>query len=156
MNRTHSAIAVLILLLTGCASVPKFTVETEPVGADIFVDGVPVGKTPATITVKFAENAQLVIEKKILTVKLTGYQEKKEVISDKGNTKLKFLLSPDHVASAPSAAKVISRSSTTPGQADPAASKSEVSSGPSATSGQVIQAVIKADVVSQQSATTGL
>jgi hypothetical protein len=136
MNRTYAAISVFILLLAGCASAPLFAVVTDPAGADIFVDGKLVGKTPATIKVTFTENSQMVMEKKILIVKLSGYKEKKEVISyNKGNTALKFQLAPDHVESVLSAAEAIGKSS--------------------ATTGLEKQAGIKAEVISKQSATTG-
>lgn len=81
----YRSLAVLVLLIfSGCAAMPSFIVKTEPAGAAIFVDGEQVGQAPATIKVKFTENAQMVPEKKILAVKLPGYKEKKVVLSPEG------------------------------------------------------------------------
>jgi hypothetical protein len=91
MKRIYLMLTMLVLV-AGCASTPKFTVLTDPAGADIFVDGERVAKTPATIKVSFPENSQMVKEKKILTVKLPGYKEMKEVICDDGVPEKKFTL----------------------------------------------------------------
>lgn len=93
----RSIIAMSVLLFFGCAAATKFTIVTDPAGAVITIDGKQAGKTPATVTVKFSENAQLVKEKKILVVRLPGYQEQKEVISDDGvpDKKLHFTLIPE-------------------------------------------------------------
>jgi hypothetical protein len=151
MNRIHALIAAVIFLLAGCASAPLFTVETDPVGADIFVDGIPAGKTPAAIKVKFAENTQMVMEKKILVVKLPGYKEKREVISHDGTKALKFQLSPDHVESAPFAAAVISKPSATSEQENQAGIKAEIASEPSVTSGQKDEAALKPVIAGEPS-----
>ncbi len=97
MKNTFSVSVFCFILLAGCASAPTFTIKTDPAGADILVDGKNVGKTPATIKVKFTENAQMVTEKKILAVKLPGYREKKEVISSEGALikTLEFALVPE-------------------------------------------------------------
>jgi hypothetical protein len=97
MKNTFIVSVFYFLVLAGCASAPTFTIKTDPSGADIFVDGKSVGKTPATIKVKFKENAQMVTEKKILAVKLPGYKEKKEVISPEGAPikTLEFALVPE-------------------------------------------------------------
>ena len=105
---------------------------------------------------KFAENSQMVMEKKVLTVKLKGYVEKKEVISyHEGVTALKFQLAPDRVESAPSVTDVVSKASATSGQENQAGIKAETISEPSITTSGGTPSAIKADVVSQQSATTG-
>ncbi len=85
------------IVVAGCAATSTFTVKTDPAGADIYVDGKRIGQTPATIKVKFSENAQMVIEKKILAVKLLGYREKREVISPEGipQKTLEFALVPE-------------------------------------------------------------
>ena len=114
MNRTYAAIVFFLFLLGGCASASLFIVTTSPSGADIFVDGKPVGKTPATIKVKFAENAQMVLERKVLSVKLPGYGQKKAVIAYyEDMTVLNFQLTPDRVESSLSTTEIISRLSAT-------------------------------------------
>jgi len=84
-------------LLAGCATTSTITIKTDPPGANIYVDGKSIGQTPVTIKLKFAENAQMVTEKKILAVKLAGYREKKEIISLEGTSQktLEFLLMPE-------------------------------------------------------------
>ena len=74
------------LLLAGCATTSTITVKTDPAGADIYVDGKRIGQTPATIEMKFAENAQMVSERKILAVKLSGYRERREIIFPEGTS----------------------------------------------------------------------
>ncbi len=73
---------LLLLFLTGCAAapLPNIKVTSLPAGADIYVDGRAVGKTPAAILVDFPENHQLVREKKLLTLRLSGYKEQRQVI----------------------------------------------------------------------------
>lgn len=109
MKNTFGGILFCFILLAGCAATSTFTVKTDPVGADIYVDGKRIGLTPATIKVKFAENAQMVTEKKILAVKLPGYREKKEVISQEGapNKTLEFALVPE--SSEKSTAPIVSK-----------------------------------------------
>jgi hypothetical protein len=157
MNRTFASIAIFILLSAGCASAPSFSIVTDPAGADIFIDGKQVGKTPAVIKVKFVENSQMVLEKKILVVKLPGYKEKREVISScEGTATLKFQLMPDHGESAPSVAEVVSKPAVTAVPENQTGVKAEVVSEPSGTTGQVVPSVSKEVVVSQPSATPGL
>ncbi len=86
MKKALSRMAWCLILFfsLGCATTSSFTVLTYPAGADIYVDGEPAGKTPTTIKVKFTENAQMITDKKILTVKLPGYKVRKEVISPEG------------------------------------------------------------------------
>jgi|GEM_PF-4883961 len=76
----------LFLFLAGCGTYSSFTVKSAPSGADILVDGKVMGKTPATIKVPFPENNQLVREKKIVSVKLKGYKEVKEILCYEGDT----------------------------------------------------------------------
>ncbi len=139
MKKIHIAYMAVILLCGACAPATLYTVVTDPVGADILVDGKPMGKTPATIKVKFSENAQMVIEKKVLVVKLSGYKEKKEVLScQNANTELKFQLVPEP-AEHP-VADVVSKSSTTPAQANQTNTKSEAATGSTGTAGKAVQA----------------
>lgn len=134
MKNPYRICAFCFLLLAGCASAPKFTVKTDPAGADIFVDGERVGKTPATIKVKFTENAQMVTEKKILCVKLAGFREQKEVICPEGapiktleftlvpevNEKRDAVISKETATTSPqenkSVVAVVSSQTATPGQ----------------------------------------
>ena len=67
--------------MTGCGTYGTFTVNTDPPNAEIFVDGKPMGKTPATIKVAFPEDKQLVREKKIIALRLRGYKEVKDVLT---------------------------------------------------------------------------
>ncbi len=132
MNKAWSSAACCLLLVVGCATIPSFTVLTDPSGADIYVDGALVGKTPATIKVEFKENAQMVTEKKILMVKLPGYKVRKEVISLEGvsNKTLDLILVTE------SKNKAVS----------------DIASKPTATTKQVNQSIAK-DVVTKPSLT---
>lgn len=76
----------LFLFLAGCGTYSSFNVKSAPSGADILVDGKPMGKTPAIIKVPFPENNQLVREKKIVSVKLKGYKEVKEILCYEGDS----------------------------------------------------------------------
>ncbi len=113
MKNIFSGILFCFIFLAGCAATSTFTVKTNPAGADIYVDGERIGQTPATIKVKFSENAQMVTEKKILAVKLRGYREKKEVISPEDITQktLEFALVPE--LNEKSAAPVVSKATAT-------------------------------------------
>ena len=48
---TILAAAGLALALGGCSHYQNIGVESDPTGAQIYLDGVPVAKTPATVTV---------------------------------------------------------------------------------------------------------
>ena len=48
MKKIWSGMMCGLLLTAGCAATQSFTVRTNPPGADIYVDGERVGKTPAT------------------------------------------------------------------------------------------------------------
>lgn len=87
---------ISLLFLTGCGTSGRFIVKSEPAGAEIFVDGQPFGKTPTTVQIPFTENKQMVTEKKIISLKLKGYKEIKEVLSYQGDTSrvLSFQLEP--------------------------------------------------------------
>ena len=78
---THTIFLLPIILTIGCGTYGTFTVNTDPPSAEIFVDGIPMGKTPATIKVEFPEDKQLVREKKIIALKLRGYKEVREVLT---------------------------------------------------------------------------
>ena len=136
MKHTLIIMACVLLLLAGCATKPSYTVMTQPPGADIFVDGKLVGKTPATINVVFTENVQMVTEKKILTVKLQGYKTKKELLSPGGerHTALNLTLVPESNDRA--ASEITSNPTTTTGQTTQSAMKGGLISDPSSTGGQ--------------------
>ncbi len=131
MKRVHLFLACCILILSGCSSAPKLLVKSDPPGADIYVDGVIVGKTPAALELTFSETIQLVMEKKILAVKLPGYKERKEVISQESanNKTLEIALAPEvaEIVALP----VVSRPSVTAVRESKAVP--EVVSSPSAT-----------------------
>ena len=113
MKNIFGSIIFCFVFLAGCATTSTFTVKTDPAGADIYVDGRRLGQTPATIQVKFSENAQMVTEKKILTVKLNGYRERKEVISPEGipQKTLEYLLVPE--ANEKSSTPIVSKTTAT-------------------------------------------
>ncbi len=73
--------------MTGCGTYGTFTINTDPQSAEIFVDGKPMGKTPATIKVEFPEDKQLVREKKIIALRLRGYKEVKDLLAYEENTR---------------------------------------------------------------------
>ncbi len=85
-NILPSIILLPFIFLAGCGTYSSFTIKSSPSGADILVDGKAMGKTPATIKVPFPENNQLVREKKIVSLKLKGYKEAKEILSYGENT----------------------------------------------------------------------
>lgn len=87
---------ICLLLLVGCGTSGQFVVKSEPAGAEIFIDGRPFGRTPATLQVPFVENKQMVTEKKIISLKMSGYKEMKDVLTYQGNTSktLDFKLEP--------------------------------------------------------------
>jgi PEGA domain len=97
MKPLFLAMALVLLLLAACTSTGQFTVRSEPAGAAIFIDSKMVGKTPATLSIPFPENRQLVMEKKILSLRLTGYQEIREVLCYEGDSckLLNFKLVPE-------------------------------------------------------------
>jgi PEGA domain len=81
MKMRHPSLAITALLITpimlalGCASIiegrtQSITFNSEPSGAQIVINGVPMGVTPATITIKKSEydNANVQFKKE-------GYQE---------------------------------------------------------------------------------
>lgn len=52
-----SFISALILLISGCATIisdssENVTFDSSPSGADVFIDGVRMGKTPVTVTLR--------------------------------------------------------------------------------------------------------
>ncbi len=112
MIKIFGGMLFCFMLLVGCATTSTITVKTDPAGANIYVDGKRIGQTPATIKVKFSENAQMVTEKKILAVKLPGYRERKEVISLDGAPQktVEFLLLPELNKSA---TQVVSKTTAT-------------------------------------------
>jgi hypothetical protein len=96
MKPLYIIASLLLLFFTGCGTSGQFVVKSEPAGAEILVDGKPMGRTPATVSILFLENKQLVTEKKIITLRLKGYREVKEVLSYQGNNSqlLNFRLEP--------------------------------------------------------------
>lgn len=63
------ALSILFILTTGCATVIKGTsqsvpVSSDPLGADILVDGMLVATTPADVELKRKRDHLIVIEKK--------------------------------------------------------------------------------------------
>jgi hypothetical protein len=88
---------LLLTFLAGCGTSGQYIVKSKPTGAEILVDGESVGKTPATISVPFPENKQLVREKRLITLRLNGYREAKEVLCYEGEQArvLTFELEPE-------------------------------------------------------------
>jgi hypothetical protein len=118
MKNFSCGILFCFILLASCTTTSTITIKTDPPGANIYVDGKSIGQTPATIKVKFSENAQMVPEKKILAVKLSGYREKKEVISLEGTSQktLEFLLVPELKKSASQLISKMTATATTTAQ----------------------------------------
>ncbi len=76
--------ALLLALLAGCGTSGQYIVKSKPAGAEILVDGEPYGTTPSTISVPFPENKQLVREKRLISLRLKGYREAKEILCYEG------------------------------------------------------------------------
>ena len=77
MNKTlsYTLLICLLLLCTSCASIIKGTAQTihvvsEPPGADIEINGVPHGKTPADVVLKKSLKGEPIVLKK------AGYEDK--------------------------------------------------------------------------------
>ncbi|TWJ19053.1 PEGA domain-containing protein [Geobacter argillaceus] len=87
----------MLALLSGCGTSGQYIVKSQPTGAEILVDGEKLGTTPATISVDFPENKQLVREKRLISLRLKGYREAKEVLCYEGDQArvLNFELEPD-------------------------------------------------------------
>lgn len=92
-----TVLALMAALLAGCGTSGQYIVKSQPSGAEILVDGECVGKTPATISVPFPENRQLVREKRLISLRLDGYREAREVLCYEGDQArvLNFELEPD-------------------------------------------------------------
>ncbi len=88
---------LFLTLLAGCGTSGQYIVKSKPTGAEILVDGECVGKTPSTISVPFPENRQLIREKRLITLRLKGYREAKEVLCYEGEQArvLSFELEPE-------------------------------------------------------------
>lgn len=88
---------LFLALLAGCGTSGQYIVKSKPTGAEILVDGESVGKTPSTISVPFPENKQLIREKRLITLRLKGYREAKEVLCYEGEQArvLTFELEPE-------------------------------------------------------------
>lgn len=75
MNKTFFIILVLFSLV-GCATHQKVTIKTDPPGADIYVSGIPQGKSP--VTVKLLTDAAFTTyedRKHIIIAKKPGYED---------------------------------------------------------------------------------
>ena len=90
-NKTVSVLMVgfailLIMLFSGCATLftgtkDTITIESEPPGAKIYIEGIEYGKTPATLILTrpgFSE--------KMVTLKLKGYEHVNFVLQKEFNT----------------------------------------------------------------------
>ena len=88
---------LFLTLLTGCGTSGQYIVKSQPPGAEILIDGECVGKTPSTISVPFPENKQLIREKRLISLRLNGYREAKEILCYEGEQArvLTFELEPD-------------------------------------------------------------
>ena len=95
--RRRYVCAFMLALLAGCGTSGQYIVKSQPPGADILVDGECVGKTPSTISIPFPENKQLVREKRLISLRLNGYREAKEILCYEGEQArvLTFELEPD-------------------------------------------------------------
>jgi hypothetical protein len=89
MRRHHAHLAMTALLITpmvlalGCASIMEgktqsVSFNSEPAGAQILINGLPMGVTPATITIKKSEydNANVLFKKE-------GYQDQQATLHTK-------------------------------------------------------------------------
>lgn len=87
----------MLALFTACGTSGQYIVKSRPVGAEILVDGEPVGTTPATISVPFPENRQSVREKRLISLRLKGYREAREILCYEGDQArvLNFELEPE-------------------------------------------------------------
>ncbi|QDQ29110.1 PEGA domain-containing protein [Chitinimonas arctica] len=85
MKKFSSAAALLLVLLsTGCASIvdgttQKLTVQSEPSGAEVTINGQSRGKTPLVTEIKRQDLAQM-------SVSLDGYKTQKLELTTKLNT----------------------------------------------------------------------
>lgn len=66
--RTIAGLAVLACLTTGCATVlgskqHDFTFNSAPAGAQVFVDGNPVGSTPLTVNLSNTQSHSVIFKK---------------------------------------------------------------------------------------------
>jgi len=88
---------LFLTFLAGCGTSGQYIVKSKPVGAEILVDDEKYGSTPATISVPFPENKQLVREKRIISLRLKGYREAREVLCYEGEQAkvLTFELEPE-------------------------------------------------------------
>ncbi len=86
-----------LTFLAGCGTSGQYIVKSQPAGAEILVDGETYGKTPCTISVPFPENKQLVREKRLISLRLKGYREAKEILCYEGEQAkvLSFDLEPE-------------------------------------------------------------
>ena len=87
----------LLALLAGCGTSGQYIVKSQPAGAEILVDGKPMGTTPATISVPFPGNRQLDREKRLISLRLTGYRVAQEILCYEGDQArvLNFELEPE-------------------------------------------------------------
>jgi hypothetical protein len=88
MKMHHSRLAIIALLVTpmlalGCASIMEgktqsVSFNSEPAGAQILINGLPMGVTPATITIKKSDydNANVLFKKE-------GYQDQQATLHTK-------------------------------------------------------------------------
>ncbi len=81
-----SLIVAVTLFMVGCATIltgtkDTITIETEPPGAEIIIDGISYGKTPATITL-----TRPGLSDKMVTLKLEGYKPIRFILQKEFNT----------------------------------------------------------------------
>ena len=85
MNKIGLVIVGAAMLFSSCATLftgtsDMISIDSSPVGAKILIDGLNVGKTPATIKVERSFNTRQV------TLKLTGYENRVFILQREFNT----------------------------------------------------------------------
>lgn len=83
MNRSM-LLSALAMLLVSCAGTKKFTVSTYPEGADITINGEPVGKSPVTTEIKQDKTLGIV-------ARMPGYEIGTATISPTSSKFLSFV-----------------------------------------------------------------
>ena len=79
-------IIMVLLFLTSCATLfsgttDSITINSEPAGATILIDGIDYGKTPTTFVLKRPG-----LSDKIVTLKLDGYEDRTFTLQKEFNT----------------------------------------------------------------------